>query len=310
MILPECTIIIPTRNRPDGLKETVRLLCEGGLSDTPIIVVDDASDDPDATEVAVADLKSCRMIRQAKRTGQAGARNTGLQEATTTYVLLLDDDCHIVAAEPLIRFLQSKKETETIIWRFPTIREYDGDRMGIPVDFPRSRFAVTVGNGALLDRKAILSIGGFRDILMYRGEENDLSIRIFRAGWHITFVPDIEFIHRHLPNDQRGATFNQEYERLTVRNTVLFYGLNYPFPIGPVEAIMRAVKSIVMSPRYMYKSRASGLLDGVVTLITHWNARTPLSYTQLWSWQHLRSDVRSRIHHWQKGIGNSKSNDD
>ena len=105
MILPDCTILIPTRNRAKELEETVRLLCERGLSDTPVIVVDDASDDPDATEAAVADLKNCRVIRQTKRTGQAGARNVGLRASATTYALLLDDDAHPDNPEALVVFL-------------------------------------------------------------------------------------------------------------------------------------------------------------------------------------------------------------
>ena len=110
MILPNCTILIPTRNRAQELEETARLLCECGLSGTPIIIVDDASEDPDATEAAVVALENCRVIRQTKRTGQAGARNVGLRASATTYALLLDDDAHPDNPEALAVFLDARHE--------------------------------------------------------------------------------------------------------------------------------------------------------------------------------------------------------
>ena len=128
MKLPDCTIIIPTRNRGAGARHTVDLLCRQDLADTPVIVIDDASDDPEETRAPLAKLSDARFIGQETRTGQAAARNVGLETAHTRYCLFMDDDSHLEDAAPLVAFLQQLEPSETAVWRFETIREADGYR--------------------------------------------------------------------------------------------------------------------------------------------------------------------------------------
>ena len=287
MILPDCTILIPTRNRAQELEETARLLCECGLSGTPIIIVDDASEDPDATEAAVVALENCRVIRQTKRTGQAGARNVGLRASATTYALLLDDDAHPDNPEALAVFLDARHEVDVAIWRFETIRERDGYRDGIPAGFPASRVSGFIGFGALLHRERVLSVGGFRKVIVYRGEENDLAVRLFRAGLQIRYVPGIRFIHRH--QLVRSELFEQEYARLTTRNTLLYYGLNFPFLYGIPQGLSRAFKGCITATRFR-RFKVLGLLQGVCVLIGLWSQRTPLSWAQMREFDVLRQN--------------------
>ena len=59
---------------------TVDLLCRQDLADTPVIVIDDASDDPEETRAPLAKLSVDYFIGQETRTGQAAARNVGARD--------------------------------------------------------------------------------------------------------------------------------------------------------------------------------------------------------------------------------------
>lgn len=295
MILPDCTVIIPTRNRANDLAKTVSIFQSQGLERTPVIIVDDSSDDANQTVEAAAGLTNCKIFFNRKRTGQAGARNIGISNAKTRYCLLLDDDCHIEHPRELLCFLNGAHEPATAIWRFETIREYDGYRDGIPETFPRGVIGSFIGFGALLNREIILSINGFRDILIYRREEEDLAIRLFRSGYDIMYVPGVRFIHRHLPNSDRSPAFVQEYEKLNTRNTILYYGLNFPFPYGQVEGILRSLKATFFCEASNRKTRIKGLFLGIVELMAEWGNRTPLTRKQVKQWKQLMESINYKI---------------
>lgn len=295
MILPDCTVIIPTRNRPKDLFVTADFFVQQLLRNTPIIVVDDCSDDSKAISESLTKLTNCRLIVHKNRTGQAGARNTGIQASSTRYCLLLDDDCHIDTPCALVDFLNSAIEPNTAIWRFETIREYDGYRDGIPESFPRTKIGSFIGFGALLDNTKVRHVGGFRDVLRYRKEEEDLSVRLFKVGYDITYVPGIRFIHRHLSNARRTLEFMQEYEWLNTRNTILYYGLNFPPVVGLLEGVARSLKATMMSPSEFRFARFKGVIAGIVEYIRNIESCTPMTYSQAKEWRRFRKSVLARM---------------
>lgn len=79
---------IPTHNRLNDLKEAIASVLEQRV-EIEIIVVDDGSDppvDPDCLSRGV------RLIRHARPTGPAGARNAAAEAATADWIAFLDDD--------------------------------------------------------------------------------------------------------------------------------------------------------------------------------------------------------------------------
>ena len=162
MVLPDCTIIIPTRNRGTDLKTTLDRLCDEGLAETPVVIVDDASDDPSATHAAATGLTRVQFIDQARRTGQAGARNAGLEAVDTALCLFLDDDAHLETADPLLDFLSAPMDPDVAVWRFETVRECDGYRDGIPAAMPPTRLHTFIGFGVLMRRERVMNVGGYR----------------------------------------------------------------------------------------------------------------------------------------------------
>jgi O-antigen biosynthesis protein len=90
---PRAVLVIPTRNRPDRLRDCLRMAVAQSYPDFKIIVVDSASTAAAASEneQICAGHANVRFIRESQP-GLSRARNRGLAEVDTDYVAFLDDD--------------------------------------------------------------------------------------------------------------------------------------------------------------------------------------------------------------------------
>jgi glycosyltransferase involved in cell wall biosynthesis len=84
----ECTIVIPTRDRPGLLREAVESALAQTAAGTCVLVVDDGSEPP----VALPDDRRLSLARHPRPRGVAAARNLGASLARTRFVTFLDDD--------------------------------------------------------------------------------------------------------------------------------------------------------------------------------------------------------------------------
>jgi glycosyltransferase involved in cell wall biosynthesis len=102
---PEITFIICSYNRSDYLDDTLQSLLDHFPSDSPstILVVDNNSTDNTAEVVRrhqnslPKDENPIRYIKETKQ-GLSHARNRGIKEAETPYVVFLDDDIKATAS--------------------------------------------------------------------------------------------------------------------------------------------------------------------------------------------------------------------
>lgn len=95
MRLPEFSVVIPTRNRPESLIRCLDALAaqELSLGTFEVIVVDDGSDPPITLNPSRWDMSfHLRLVRQVN-SGPGGARNRGVEEAFGEYLAFTDDDC-------------------------------------------------------------------------------------------------------------------------------------------------------------------------------------------------------------------------
>ncbi|MEI7682145.1 MAG: glycosyltransferase family 2 protein, partial [Betaproteobacteria bacterium] len=88
------SVVIPTHNRSERLRQAIESVRTQGWKDLEIIVVDDAS--TDGTPALMEDLSKLepriRYIRNTVALGGGGARNAGIAAARGEYVAFLDDD--------------------------------------------------------------------------------------------------------------------------------------------------------------------------------------------------------------------------
>jgi len=90
--MPKVSVIIPTHNRADILREAITSVLSQSFSDFEIVVVDDASRDNTSEVVRAIDDQRIKYLRHETNRGVALARNTGVLNSTGQYIAFLDDD--------------------------------------------------------------------------------------------------------------------------------------------------------------------------------------------------------------------------
>lgn len=202
--LARATVVIPVHERARQLDRLLGSL--GGA--LPVIVVDDASADPDAI-AAVAAAHDARLIRLARNVGPAGGRNAGLAEVATPFVVFIDSD---VVAEPAgielmlrhfadpelamvaPRVLGLAQERPNWITRYEDARS--SLDLGEDSSSVRPRSPVTWVSSTCLVARVELLGDGF-DSSMRVGEDVDLVWRLVEAGHRVRFEPAATVRHEH-----------------------------------------------------------------------------------------------------------------
>ncbi len=88
--IPKVSIIVPTYNRIDFLKECLQSIEEQTFRDYEVIVIDDAS--ADETEEFCRSTPEIQYIRLQQNEGVSKARNVGIRSALGHYICFLDSD--------------------------------------------------------------------------------------------------------------------------------------------------------------------------------------------------------------------------
>ncbi|MBI3821216.1 MAG: glycosyltransferase, partial [Planctomycetes bacterium] len=89
------SIVIPTHNRTDLLRACLQAVKRHAPAGTEIIVVDDAS--PDAAASDVAHAAGARVVRLRRQRGFAIAANAGIRASRGDIVEMLNDDTEVQA---------------------------------------------------------------------------------------------------------------------------------------------------------------------------------------------------------------------
>jgi glycosyltransferase involved in cell wall biosynthesis len=89
---PTVSVVIPTHNRKDKLFEALRSVLAQTCSPNEIIVVDDCSTDGTADVDFTKLSPTIKLVRHTNNRGGSAARNTGVQNASGTWIALLDAD--------------------------------------------------------------------------------------------------------------------------------------------------------------------------------------------------------------------------
>lgn len=200
------TVVVPARDRTDDLDRCLRSLAEG----PEVVVVDDASLDPDAVAEVCA-RHGTRLLQRTRNGGPAEARNDALAVIDTDLVVFVDSDCSVAGdwLAPLVGlFLDPEigavaprirpRPTDSDPWP-TTLARYSeahsaldlGDR---PSEVGPDRLVRYVPTAALVVRRAALG-GGF-DPELRTGEDVDLVWRLLDDGWRVRYEPSVTVSHR------------------------------------------------------------------------------------------------------------------
>jgi len=209
---PELTIIIPTFNRADFLKESIQSVLSQTFTDFELIVVDDGSTDHTA-EVA-REFPGIHYVSCAVNSGVSHARNLGIGLARGRYICFLDSDDLWVNSklETQIRWMESHAECRLCytdeIWIRKGVRvnpmnkhrKYSGDI------FSRSLPRCIVSPSSVLMRASLFDEVGMFDEDLPVCEDYDLWLRI-SLKFPVHFIEEKLIVKRGGHEDQLSSKY-------------------------------------------------------------------------------------------------------
>jgi len=200
------SFVLPTRNRPTELHETlVALGALDGLR-AEVLVIDNASTPAAVVPDELPNGLPVRLIRCEENLGAAG-RNLGVRSAheDSEWVVLLDDDSAPIDAG-FVAALDSQPADVGAVMADITLPDGTRERGGLPEVF--------IGCGVAVRRWAFLAAGGYDESFGYYVEEYDLAAKLIQADRRIVFDPRFRVLHRKV---NAGRDMNVILQRL-VRN--------------------------------------------------------------------------------------------
>ena len=121
--MPSYSAVVPAHNAAETLPLTLASLCSAGV--TEIIVIDDASSDATATIAKSVSHPGVRVqvISNSRACGPATARNQGLAEVTTEWVIFCDADDELFPEALEIFGSETSDSVVAVMGRFLAIDE-------------------------------------------------------------------------------------------------------------------------------------------------------------------------------------------
>lgn len=183
MTLSDVTLIIPTKNEEKNIQTFLSSL-PAALS----LIIVDASDDRTRELINIQRPHNTHIIHEVSTIPQA--RQSGADNAVTTWLLYSDADMIFDAnyfselekmpvAENVGAIMGAKKSKNKYRWYYflysNSIRLLS--YAGIPIGS---------GSNMLLKKEALDAIGGF-DFALTHSEDNDILMRIKKAGWRVIY---------------------------------------------------------------------------------------------------------------------------
>jgi cellulose synthase/poly-beta-1,6-N-acetylglucosamine synthase-like glycosyltransferase len=208
------TVVVPTRDRGDMIRETVERLMTLSYPVMEIVVADQSSDE--ATTRMVDEVARGDTRVRVHRTGTRGLgvnRNVGLAVSGTDIVAYTDDDC-IVAdgwVEAIVAEFTNNPEVAAVFGRLLPYERTDrtGTETGFKPETQRVEYSeltppwwIGHGGNMAFRRAALVEVGGFDPMLgagapLRSGEDADIIYRLLRSGRRIVYSPDALAYHKH-----------------------------------------------------------------------------------------------------------------
>jgi len=222
MVNKSITIIIPNFNGAELLRKnlpTVISAIKNYGNDSSLIVVDDASTDT-SLDVLRQEFSDIKVVVHQQNKGFADAVHSGVKEATTDLVFILNSDVQLPEDffPPLINYFEDvstfsvnpliydeKGQVKRHSWNYRQFKK--GGISLLKWDLKEAYDIIKAGKrcptmyghgGSMLLRKSMFdALGGFDPIFKpYYGEDSDIGIRAWRRGWYSYFEPRSSIVHQ------------------------------------------------------------------------------------------------------------------
>jgi GT2 family glycosyltransferase len=274
-------ILIPTRNRPKILQRTLEELQSRGFGGHPLIVYDDASDDPDQTAKVISHWGKAYLIWGKVRGGQTKGRNILINECPYEYALFLDDDSWPENYAAVIEANLSMASSHLSIATFQYKSLADG-RLSVPEGTPRRQVTSFLGGASMIKLADLRRVGGYREFFTYGYEEPELALRLWLSGARIEYFPDVVVTHNQFYTAEERRD-SKEYDYLYARNAILMSSLNFPFFFGLPHGLLRSLRRSLLKRRNGW-AKLRGTASGLYMTFRGSGIRQPCTWKQTWAW--------------------------
>lgn len=203
------SFIVPVYNRPNEIKELLdSLLLQTYTQPFEIVIVEDGS--TISSEELVLEYQSKLDITYLKKpnSGPGDSRNYGMERAKGNYFIVLDSDC-IIPPQYLVEANTSLEKEYVDCYGGPDAAHESFTLVQKAINYAMTSFLTTGGiRGGKkavdkfqprsfnmgLSKKAFEATGGYGNI--HPGEDPDLTIRIWNAGFKTKLIPEAFVYHK------------------------------------------------------------------------------------------------------------------
>jgi len=198
--MAEAAIIIPVYNtKPNYIQEAINSALNQTLKDIEIIVVNDGSTNQETLKYLKELEKDNRLkIIHQENKGPSSARNTGIKEANSKYILPLDSDDKIdpTYIQKAIKVIKADDEigmvyceaklfgTKNKKWELP---EYNKEEF---------IFNNCIFCSALFKKELWQKVGGYNENMQSGIEDYDMWLSFIESGYKPYKIPEILFFYR------------------------------------------------------------------------------------------------------------------
>lgn len=195
----DLTVVIPTLGRPI-LKEALRAIAAGSAQPARLVIVHQG-DDPAVRDWIdeIGEQLSIEYEPSSTR-GVSAARNVGLQKVETRFVAMTDDDC--VARNDWVARLAGRLRAEPDRLVTGQMDPVGDQNISITSpdfdvqDRPRLRNDILTGGNMAFAVEVCSDVGPFdEDPCLAHAEDKEYAYRALRAGYSITYDPDLVVGH-------------------------------------------------------------------------------------------------------------------
>lgn len=243
--LPRVSIITVNFNSTAVTVDFLKSVLQYPYENMEVIVVDNASNE-DPTGILQQTMPDVKIIRSNKNLGFAGGNNLGVNQATGSFLLFINNDTEITegAIAKMVQVLQTHPDAGAVSPKFhyyfhPGVIEYAGYN---PMNFFTARVTMqgnkqvdtgqyltltetnyAHGGGMMVPRAVIDAVGTMPDYYFLYYEELDWCEMMKRKGYKIYFEPGALIYHKESMTTGKASTLKTYYLN---RNRILFIRRN------------------------------------------------------------------------------------
>ncbi len=193
-------VVIPYYNGSEYIERALSSVFRQTMPPDEVIVVNDGSRDDEASFLSSLEKKYPIQVINKANGGQGDARNTGVFSAKSKYICFLDQDdfflddhieillSHVPDNDPHFGYCYGdlgEGDIKACLLRSSILNAADHPKTSIEKCLSMDMFVLP--SASIVDRKSFIALGGFDK--QFRGyEDDDLFLRMFRAGYRAYFV--------------------------------------------------------------------------------------------------------------------------